>query len=187
MLESGLGDEERTGQVDGDHALPVLVGHLGGRPVDGDPGVVYQDVEAAVLIDDVVHDAPTVVGQANVAFVQCAELVWILRRHGRPELLGALALAPVTGRNRCPLGGQELADRGPDTAGTAGHQGHPAADHARAGLPWQLRCRRGHGPGHTVFLLSLHGLLPLLVANGVWSVQRGNWCPRRYDVISTAS
>ena len=80
MLKSGLGDEECAGQIDGDHALPVFIGHLGGGPVDGDPGVIHQDVEAAVLIDDVVYDAPAVVGQADVAFVQRAELVRVLGR-----------------------------------------------------------------------------------------------------------
>jgi hypothetical protein len=86
------------------HALPVLVGHLGGRPVDGDPGVIHQDVEAPVLIYDVMHDAPAVVSQADVAFVQRAELVGKLCRHGRLEFLRSLTLTPVASRDRCTVG-----------------------------------------------------------------------------------
>src|SRR5215469_7271549 len=52
VLDRRLGHEEGTGQVDRDDLLPVVVAHLGHGPVDGDPGVVDQDVDPAVLADD---------------------------------------------------------------------------------------------------------------------------------------
>ena len=41
--------------------MPVVVGHLGHGPVDRDPGVVDQDVEPAVLVDDLGQHAAAVV------------------------------------------------------------------------------------------------------------------------------
>jgi len=70
VLQRGLGHEEGTGEVDGDDPQPVLITHLGHGPVDGDPGVVDQDVQAAVLLDDLADDAAAVLGAADVAVVQ---------------------------------------------------------------------------------------------------------------------
>src|SRR6266851_4111696 len=69
VLDRGLGHEEGAGQVDRDDLLPVLVGHLGHGPVDGDPGVVHQDVEPAVLVDHLVQHPAAVIGLTDVAVV----------------------------------------------------------------------------------------------------------------------
>src|SRR5918998_6497357 len=51
VLERGLRQVEGAGQVDVDDPSPVVVGHLQHGAVDGDAGVVDQDVEPAVLLD----------------------------------------------------------------------------------------------------------------------------------------
>jgi hypothetical protein len=43
---------------------------LGDGAVDSDPGVVHQDVQATVLVDDLANHATAVIGQADVALVQ---------------------------------------------------------------------------------------------------------------------
>jgi hypothetical protein len=50
----------------------------GHQAVDGDPGVVHRDVEAAVLVDELARHPPEVIGQADVAFVQRAAALWVL-------------------------------------------------------------------------------------------------------------
>jgi hypothetical protein len=122
VLERSLGHEERAGQVDGDHLLPVLVGHLGHGPVDGDPGVVDQDVEAAMLIDNLAQDAPAVTGRADIPLVHGDPLPRVLGGHAGHELLRGLVVAPVAGRYLRARIGQLAADGGTDAAGAAGDQ-----------------------------------------------------------------
>jgi hypothetical protein len=50
--------------------VPVVDAHFPDGPVDGDAGVVDEDVEAAVLVDDFLDDALAVLGVADVALVQ---------------------------------------------------------------------------------------------------------------------
>src|SRR5580658_6139633 len=99
VLERGLGHEERARQVDRDHLLPVFVGHLGHRPVDRDPGVVDQDVQPAMLIDDLAQHAPAITGRADVPVVHCDPPPRMFGRHAGHELLRALMTAPVAGRD----------------------------------------------------------------------------------------
>src|SRR5438132_5195527 len=58
-----------AGQVDRQHLVPVLVGHLQNGAVDRDAGVIDEDVQAAVAVDDLAHRAPAVLGRADVALV----------------------------------------------------------------------------------------------------------------------
>lgn len=60
----------------------------GAGPVDGDPGVVHEDVGAAVLINDV-HDAPPVIGQAEVALRGPDARVPPVTRAARPQTMRA--------------------------------------------------------------------------------------------------
>jgi hypothetical protein len=64
-----LRHKERARQVDRDHLVPILVGHLQHGLVNRDAGVVDQDIEAAVLLDHVRHGAPAILGRADVALV----------------------------------------------------------------------------------------------------------------------
>ena len=64
-----LGQVEGAGEVDVDDLAPVVVGHLEHGPVGGDARVVDQDVEPAVLVDDLLDRPPAVVGIADVALV----------------------------------------------------------------------------------------------------------------------
>ena len=79
VLDRGLGHEEGAGQVDRDDLLPVLVGHLGHGPVDGDAGVVHQDVDPALLVDHLEQHPTAVIGIADVALVNGDPQVWMLR------------------------------------------------------------------------------------------------------------
>src|SRR5439155_9744612 len=124
VLQRRLGYEEGAGQVDGDDADPVLVTHLGHGLVDGDPGVVDQDVQAAVLLDDFAHHAPAVFRHADVSVVD-GDRARVLGVHVFRELLGRLVLPPVTGGDVRALLGQAVAYGGPDAAGPPSDQGHP--------------------------------------------------------------
>ena len=66
----GLGHVEGAGEVDAEDFVPVVDAHFPDGPVDGDAGVVDEDVQAAVLVDDFFDDALAVVGVADVALVQ---------------------------------------------------------------------------------------------------------------------
>jgi hypothetical protein len=102
VLERGLGHEERSGQVDGDDPGPVLVGHLVHGPVDGDPGVIDQDVQAAVLLDDLVDDAAAVGRVADVAVVEGDVAAGVFGAHFGEEFLGRLGVLPIAGRDLGP-------------------------------------------------------------------------------------
>ena len=52
----GLREEERAGQVDVDHLLPLRQGHVLRLRRPGDAGVVHEDVDPAVGGDRLVHD-----------------------------------------------------------------------------------------------------------------------------------
>src|SRR5215468_9642753 len=133
VLKRVLGQEERTGQVDRDDPLPVVVGHLGHGPVDGDPGVVDQDVEPAMLVNDLADHPAAVIGVPDVPLVQGDGAAGVAVRHGGKELPGALLMPPVAGCDIGALAGQEVADGGPDAARAAGHQRHAAVDGAHPG------------------------------------------------------
>src|SRR5262249_8550206 len=125
VLDGGLRQVERAGQVDRDDLLPVVVGHLGHGPVDGDAGVVHQDVQPAVLLDDVADHATAVFAAADVPVVQGDPATGIGGRHLGEELLGRFGVAPVAGRDFRAVGGEVVADGGADAAGAAGDQGNP--------------------------------------------------------------
>ena len=84
VLDRGLGHEEGARQVDRDDLLPVLVGHLGHGPVDGDAGVVHQDVDPAVVVDHLAQHPAAVIGVTDVALVHGDPPVRILGGHARP-------------------------------------------------------------------------------------------------------
>src|SRR5690242_15044581 len=147
VLQRVLGHEERARQVDRDHPQPVVVGHLGHGPVDGDPGVVDQDVQPAALVDDLTQDAAAIIGVADVPLVHADLLSGVIGGHALVELLRALAVPPVARRHIRARPGQLAADGGAYPAGTPGDQGDPVADLAQisrlrlAGLGRLHRCR----------------------------------------------
>jgi len=124
----GLGHKEGAGQVDRDDLLPVLVGHLGHGPVDGDTGVVDEDVDPAVLLFHLAQHPAAVIGVADVALVNGDPQVWVLRANVGQELLRGLVVVPEAGRDVRALVGQFMADGGADTAGAAGDKCHPPLD-----------------------------------------------------------
>jgi hypothetical protein len=97
--------------------------------VDRDGSDVNGDLDSAVLAEDLADDAAEVVWDADVAAVDGHDRLGTdLGREAVAESLGGgLGVAAVSGGYRGALGGQALADRGADAAGSAGDQGDPAA------------------------------------------------------------
>src|SRR4029453_16897402 len=113
--------------VGADDPVPVLGRHLAHGAVDGDAGVVDQDVELAVLVQHLADDPLAVGGHADVALVDGGPLV------GGGELLGRVGAVGVADRDLDPPLGQAGAGGHSDPTGTtsderdlpfhAGHQG----------------------------------------------------------------
>src|SRR3712207_2191762 len=141
--ERGLGQVEGARQVDVDDPAPVVVGHLQHGAVGGDAGVVDQDVEATVLLDDLGDGAPAVVGVGDVALVHGEALVGEVVAELLAEALGGLVVAAVTGGGVGALGGHAAADGRADPPGPAGDEGHPAGELvAGPAGPFLGRCHR---------------------------------------------
>src|SRR4029453_18021418 len=116
---------ERPGQVDVDDPVPVLHAHLADRAVDGDAGVVDQDVQAAVLLEHLLDDPLTVGRDPDVALMDGRSLVV------GGELLGRVGAVGVADGDLDPAVGEAAADGQPDPSGTTGdernlpfHAGH---------------------------------------------------------------
>src|SRR5579871_2665369 len=142
VFEGGLGHEEGAGQVDRDHPLPVLVGHLRHGLVDRDACVVDQDVQTAVPFDDLGHHAAAVTGRADVALVDGEQPVRVARGHVSLELRSPFLVPPIAGRHRRPGADQLLADRTADAGGAAGDEGDPPGEGSFCGRVSFLR--HGH-------------------------------------------
>ena len=118
--DRGLAHVERPRQVDAQDLVPVVDAHLPDGAVDGDAGVVDEDVEAAVLVDDFLDDALAVVGVADVALVQRQRAAVGLDRLA--QFVGACLVGGVAGADDGARRGEAVADRGADAAGAAGDQ-----------------------------------------------------------------
>ena len=118
--DRGFAHVEGAGEVDAQHFVPVVDAHLPDGTVDGDAGVVDEDVQAAVLVDDLLDDALAVVGVADVALVQGQGAAVGLDRLA--QFVGALLVGGVAGADDGAGGGEAVADRGADPAGAAGDQ-----------------------------------------------------------------
>src|SRR4051812_39692356 len=109
---------ERARQVDLDDPVPVFDGHLADGLVQGDAGVVDQDVEAAVGVEDFLDDSFAVFGGADVALVGAGAGV------GFAEGVGDVFAAGVARGDGDSACGEAFADRQPDTPHTSGHEGY---------------------------------------------------------------
>src|SRR5207244_10505671 len=125
VLQRRLRHEERAGEVDAEDLVPVLVGHLQNRLVAGDPGVVDEDVQPPVVVDDLLDGPPAVLRGAHVALMDAGADAVL--RELVLERLRTLAVAAVAGGDRGPLHREALADRGADAT-------RPAGDHRDAAL-----------------------------------------------------
>src|SRR5690606_15097577 len=113
---------------------PVLVLHLQHRAVDGDAGVVDQDVETAVRFDDLVDGASAVVGVRDVAAVhRVADVLATGLVQVCEELIRLGGVASVACGDGGALARQAAADRRTDAACAAGDEGAAAAGFVSAG------------------------------------------------------
>src|SRR5699024_2434377 len=112
--ESGLqqlpGDPHGSGQVDRDHRLPAVLGHVRELLVAGDAGVVHPDVDTTMVLPDVVGDA---LGGVGVRDVQ-GQAVPVDLLHHRLQLAGGLG--HVDAEDRGPVAVQHPGDLFPDPA-----------------------------------------------------------------------
>src|SRR5207247_9725036 len=98
-------------QVDVDHAVPVLLGHLAGGPRDGDTGVIAHHVEASVAPHGLTYERLDVRRRPNVG-AEC-ERVAAGVRDGRGHALRAV-LVHVADAHARALRRERLRDGAPD-------------------------------------------------------------------------
>src|SRR6202048_2717318 len=138
MRQRGLGKKERPGQVDCEDLVPVVVGHLGHRLVERDAGVVDQDVQAAVEVDDFADSSSTVIPARDIALMDTdLGAVTGCRQLGE-KLLRLLSVPAVPRGYRCALTGQAFTARRTDSAGTTRHESNS---------PTELSSLSLHGSG----------------------------------------
>jgi hypothetical protein len=118
VRQRGLGKVEDAGEVDRQHLVPAVVGHLGDRAVGRDARVVDENVEPPVLLDDLGDRAPAVIARGDVTLVQrhLDALADVPGAEFFGEGLGPGQVASLAGRDRRTLARQALADRGADAA-----------------------------------------------------------------------
>ena len=129
--------------------------HLPHRLVDGDAGVVDQDVHVPVPVEDLAEDAEDVLVVAHVALVDAHAPVGVLVG----ELPGVVVPGRVAGRHRDAAVEQPLADGQPDAAGPAGdHRDLPV--HVTHGVPPMLPVCGPESAGHVLARGIRDGLVP---------------------------
>jgi hypothetical protein len=95
--------------------VPVVVGHRGNGLVDGDAGVVDQNVESPVLVDGLADRPAAIARRADIAPMgrrRCAVRPRLLRQLG-DELLGSVPVAVVADGYGCALIGEAVGDAAP--------------------------------------------------------------------------
>src|SRR5262249_38661576 len=117
---------------DRDDLVPFVFGHFGHGLVDRDAGVVDQDVEAAVEVDDLLDGSLTVSPAPDIALMNADLGAVTGGRQLGEELLCLFGVPAVPRGYRCALTGQALADRCTDTPGTTGHERNTAVELALA-------------------------------------------------------
>src|SRR5690606_20516354 len=104
------------------------------RAVDGDAGVVDQDVEATVRVDDLIDGAAAVVGVRDVAAVhRVTDVLAALLVQVCEELIRLSRVASVACGDGGTLARQAAADRRTDAARAAGDEGDASAELVSAG------------------------------------------------------
>src|SRR5450759_3767526 len=129
VLQRRLSHVERTRQVHRKNRVPVLYRHLHGHLVHRDTRVVDQDVDPAVLLEHLLDHPAAVFGVGDVALVDgCAPGTVEVPRELLDELIRTVLVPAVPRGDRGALAGQAPADRGADTPGASGDQGHPTGE-----------------------------------------------------------
>jgi hypothetical protein len=113
----GLQAVEDAMQVHADDRVPVLPCEVRERCLAGDPGVVHQQIERPVLVDDGVEEPRDRRAIGDVEGSLC---------HGPGARRARLEIA---GDHRPAVACEPCRDRLADAAGSPGHDGHPRLDH----------------------------------------------------------
>jgi hypothetical protein len=126
MWRSAACDRKNApGQVDVQHLEPVVVGHLEHGLVDGDAGIVDEDVEPPVGGDDLLDRAAAIVRLAHIALVD-ADVGAIRRGEGIAKAPCRLVIARIARGQHGALAREASADPGADAAGASGDEGDAA-------------------------------------------------------------
>ena len=166
VRQRGLGKKERPGQVDSDDLVPFVFGHVGHRLVDGDAGVVDQDVQAAVEVDDLLDRSSTVTRTRDIALMDADLGAVTALRQLSEELLRLFGVPAVSRGYRCTLTDQALTDRRTDSTGATRHESNAPTElgsrrRVRPGLADLLnRSRRRHADP-----LSTHSMYEVILAD----------------------
>src|SRR5581483_10757631 len=113
--------EERALEVDVDRAVPLLLGGLGGRPLDPDPGAVHEDVQPRAALDRLL-DHPAALGHLADVDLDGVDAVPVGREIGN-DLEQALA-REVGQRHEIAALEEAFGDRAADPSGAAGAEDH---------------------------------------------------------------
>src|SRR4029078_3106448 len=105
------GKKERPGQVDRDDLVPFVFGHLGHCFVDRDAGVVDQDVQTAVEVDDLLDGSLTIIPAPDIALMDAALGAVTGGSQFGEELLCLCVVSAVPRGSRRALTGLRLAGR----------------------------------------------------------------------------
>ena len=125
LVEQLPGDPLGRGEVDADHRVPLVLGHVGELLVAGDAGVVDHDVDAAVLLLEVVRDPLRRVLAGDVERQPVAsELL-----HHRLQVVGELGYVDTHDGRAVAV--QDPGDLLTDAAAGTGHQRDPAGQRQR--------------------------------------------------------
>src|SRR6202163_1576566 len=138
VLDHALDHAERAEQVDVEHVAPVVVRHLAHRLVDGDAGVVDQEVDAPEALEHFGDDALAVFRLVDAALMHrhLAALAFELAL----ERFGGFLTLAVPGSDAHAVFRQHRRDRAADSAGAAGDQRNVSVKHRD---PSDGRYRRG--------------------------------------------
>src|SRR5581483_10136608 len=112
------------GEVDREHLVPVLVGHLQDGLVDRDARVVDEHVEPAMLLDHLLDSPPAVLGRADVAAMDAGVSAVLVQLAN--EVLRVVAAPQVAGGDDGALRGEAARNRRADAARAAGDEYDPA-------------------------------------------------------------
>src|ERR1019366_9315636 len=150
-----LGHEERAREVDRDHLVPILVGHLQARLVDRDPCIVNEDVEPPMRVNHFLDGATTVLGRTDITLMDTR--VNVMAAQQIQELVGALSVPAVTGgHDRDPSMQSSPAMVGRERLGSGrwvsnSHGAHRLSPRSflsgfeRCASAWLWTCRTGGG------------------------------------------
>jgi len=114
-----LGGQERAGQVDAQHPVPILDAGIERQPVQPDAGIIDRDIDAAIALDGFRHLRLAIARFRDIRQEGACRATRV--GDGRRHRLGARKI-PVRTQHRRPFGGEAFRDRATEPTAGAGDQ-----------------------------------------------------------------